>query len=180
MRTQLWQIVAKLPTKEKNGAFFGHVFHNRVPKGFSPYEGKFFEPCFRLRHSKMPRTPNLSTIVPTMFFVVSIRGPKFVKRLWENENLSGNCRSSNFGQLLDKFGPAWLEPEKQSLGQVLDKFGVHGILNAVRGKVVRKERQAHMQVGHVKYRYHMANWRSSLEVRCAILSLFCNQTVCFS
>ena len=87
----------------------------------------------------MPRTPNLSKIVPTIVFRVPFRGTQIFQKFVENLKI---CLEIVVFEILDKFltnlGPPDWNPEKQSSGQILDKFGVRGVLNAVRGKRVRK------------------------------------------
>ena len=61
-----------------------------------------------------------------LFFGVPIRGARIY--------LSGNCHSSNFRQIFDKFGSPSLEHPKTIVRTILDKFGVRGVFETCKGK----------------------------------------------
>ena len=79
---------------------------------------------------------------PLTAFNKNAPSPKFVKNVLENvlENLSGNCRFSNFRQIFDKFGvPLIGTPENNRQDKFLTNLGFGAFLNAVRGKRVRSK-----------------------------------------
>ena len=85
---------------------------------------------------KRPEPQICPNFVPTIVFRGSNQGdPNLSKICPKFENLSGNCRFSNFRHIFDKFGSPWLEPRTTIVGtNFLDQFGVRGVFECCKGK----------------------------------------------